>query len=208
MKRSAVLVAFAAAGVLATAPAAFATDSPTATPTTSTTPTTGPTTTTAPPTSTTPTTEPPAHAGNPKAFLKLQPSAARPGDTITVLVGCEASGIGKLASPVLEFGALSPSGPQDDPAKAAASRGKAVVKKDAKPGKYPASFFCGVAEIATSFTVLGAQQVTQVPAGAPQTGGTDGPVEDGTPFAAAGALGVLAAGAAGCVLYRRRRAED
>ncbi|MFD9894568.1 hypothetical protein ACFWY9_34925 [Amycolatopsis sp. NPDC059027] len=213
MKRSAALVAFAAAGFLAAAPAAFATDSPTstttpATPTAPTSPTSSPTTTPTSPTttattSTTPTTPP----GNPKAFLKLQPNAAHAGDKITVLVGCEAKYIKNLSSPVLDFGALSPSGPQDDPAKAPVSRGQATVKKDAEPGEYPASFQCDTGKVSVTFTVLGAKQVTQVPSGAPQTGGGDMPGRDNGPFVAAGALGVLAVGAAGCVLYRRRR-ED
>ncbi|MFE0027882.1 hypothetical protein [Amycolatopsis sp. NPDC059021] len=208
MKRSAALVAFAAAGFLATAPAAFATDSPTSTttPTAPTSPTSDPTTAPTSPTSSTTTSATPP--GNPKAFLKLQPNAAHAGAKITVLVGCEAKYIENLTSPVLEFGALSPSGPQDDPAKAPVSRGQATVKKDAKPGKYPASFQCGTGKVSVSFTVLGAKQVTQVPSGAPQTGGGGAPAPDNGPFVAAGALGVLAVGAAGCVLYRSRRTED
>ena len=50
------------------------------------------------------------------------------------------------------------------------------------------------------------KQVAKVPAGAPQTGGTDGPADgSGTPLAAAAAMGVLAVGGSGLVLARRAR---
>lgn len=52
----------------------------------------------------------------------------------------------------------------------------------------------------------GVKQVTKVPAGAPQTGGTDGPADDsGAPLAAAAAMGVLAVGGSGFVLAKRAR---
>ncbi|MFE0027881.1 hypothetical protein [Amycolatopsis sp. NPDC059021] len=49
--------------------------------------------------------------------------------------------------------------------------------------------------------------MAKVPAGAPQTGCSDAPEQDGLPFVAAGSLGVLAAGGAGFALHRRRSAK-
>ena len=130
---------------------------------------------TTPTTPTSPEPSPSVHVGVPKAFVRVQPRAARPGATVKIRVGCVAEGTHDLASPVLTIGELRRVGPQNDPAKAPAAVASAVVK-DAKPGVYPVSFFCGGAQISTKFTVLGAaKQVGKVPSGAPQTGGTDCP---------------------------------
>jgi len=149
---------------------------------------------------------PSVHVGVPKAFVRVLPKAARPGATVKIHIGCVAEGTHDLASPVLTIGALRRVGPQNDPAKAPAAVASAVVK-EAKPGVYPVSFTCGGALISTKFTVLGAaKQVGKVPAGAPQTGGTDGPAgNSGTPLEAAAAMGVLAVGGSGLVLARRAR---
>ncbi|HEY3710353.1 MAG TPA: hypothetical protein VGL64_13315 [Amycolatopsis sp.] len=173
MKRIVVFSSVLAAGMLIAAPAfaAGSTSTPTAPPTSATgTPTSSPTTT--------PTDD---NAGVPKAFLRLLPAAGRPGSQIAVRVGCEAGYIEKLSSPVLDFGKLT-AGPQDGLKIAPVSKGTATVKKNAKPGTYTASYECGGAQIATKFTVLPAKQapkqVVKVPAGAPQTGGSDGYVVD------------------------------
>lgn len=157
--------------------------------------------------SSTPASSPPSvHVGVPKAFVRVLPTAARPGATVKIHIGCVADGTHGLASPVLTIGALRRVGPQNDPAKAPAAVASAVVKA-AKPGVYPVSFTCGSALISTKFTVLGAaKQVAKVPAGAPQTGGTDGPAgNSGSPLEAAAAMGVLAVGGSGLVLARRAR---
>ncbi|MFJ7210187.1 hypothetical protein [Amycolatopsis sp. NPDC098790] len=158
--------------------------------------------------STTPTTTPePAseHAGVPKAYLRVLPKVARPGGKVEIRLGCAAESTQGLTSPALTISALRRTGPQTDPAVAPSAVATAVVKQ-VEPGVYPVAFSCGGAEITAKFTVLGAsaaKQVTKVPAGAPQTGGTDGP-SDGNPLAAAAAMGVLAAGG-GLVLAKRAR---
>ncbi|GAB3373827.1 hypothetical protein [Amycolatopsis echigonensis] len=211
MKRTVVFSALVAAGMLSAAPA-FAAEAPT----------TPPATSTAAPS---PSTEQPpdGNAGVPKAFIRVLPSSGRAGDRVTVRVGCEASEIKNLNSAALQFGKLHPVGAQNDPSKAPVSQGTATVRAGVKPGSYKVSFSCGSADLATKFTVLGAKpapkptpapapapkQVSKVPSGAPQTGGTDGPVTDdqanlGLPIAA-GAMGVLALGGTGLVAARRRR---
>ncbi|MEV6648366.1 hypothetical protein [Amycolatopsis sp. NPDC051371] len=149
---------------------------------------------------------PSEHVGVPKAYVQVIPKVARPGAKVQIRVGCAAEGTHDLTSPALTIGSLRRTGPQNDPATAPAAVASAVVKP-VKPGVYPLSFFCGGAEISTKFTLLGApKQVTKVPAGAPQTGGTDGPADgSGTPLAAAAAMGVLAVGGSGLVLARRVR---
>ncbi|MDS0135211.1 MULTISPECIES: hypothetical protein [unclassified Amycolatopsis] len=80
-----------------------------------------------------------------------------------------------------------------------------AVVKDVKPGKYTVTMYCAHEDSSTVFEVLpAARQVAKVPSGAPQTGGTDGPV-DGSGFPAAAAMGVLALGGTGLVLARRAR---
>ncbi|SFW43945.1 hypothetical protein [Amycolatopsis australiensis] len=87
------------------------------------------------------------------------------------------------------------------------------VSLTAKPGDYRVGMLCDAAEPDVVVHVVPRQvakeatkQVAKVPAGAPQTGGTDGPADgSGTPLAAAAGMGVLAAGGAGLVLARRAR---
>ncbi|HEY3469684.1 MAG TPA: hypothetical protein VGL47_31455 [Amycolatopsis sp.] len=143
-----------------------------------------------------------APAGNPKAYLRVLPAAARPGAKVEIRLGCEASATENLSSPVLTIGSLRRVGPQHDPAKAPAAAASAVVNQ-AKPGVYAVSFSCGGAELTTKFTVSSdVKQVVKVPTGAPQTGG--GPSGDsGGPLAAAAAMGALAVGGGGLVLARR-----
>ncbi|MBB1157648.1 hypothetical protein [Amycolatopsis dendrobii] len=211
MKRTVVFSALVAAGMLSAAPAFAAETSATPPPSS---------TATAPPSSSPE--EPPGDSGGvPKAFIRVLPSSGHAGDRVTVRVGCEASEIQNLNSAALQFGKLHPVGPQNDPSKAPISQGAATVRSGVKPGTYQVSFSCGSADLTTKFTVLGAKpapkptptpapkQVSKVPSGAPQTGGTDGPVADdqsnlGLPIAA-GAMGVLALGGTGLVVARRRQ---
>ncbi|ATY09577.1 hypothetical protein CU254_03160 [Amycolatopsis sp. AA4] len=207
MKRTVVFSALVAAGMLSAAPA-FAAESPSAP-------------STAAPSSSPAGPDSDDNAGVPKAFIRVLPSSGHAGDRVTVRIGCEASEIKNLKSAALQFGKLHPVGAQNDPSKAPISQGAATVRSGVKPGAYPVSFSCGSADLATKFTVLGAKpapkptpapapkQVSKVPSGAPQTGGTDGPVADdqsnlGLPIAA-GAMGVLALGGTGLVAARRRR---
>ncbi|MEU0531726.1 hypothetical protein [Amycolatopsis tolypomycina] len=114
---------------------------------------------------------PAEHVGNPKAYLRVMPNAARPGAKVQIRLGCEAASTRTPTSSVLTVGALRRVGRQNDPAKAPAAAASAIVKP-VKPGVYQVSFFCGGAELTTKFTVLGERrQVTKVPSGAPQTGG-------------------------------------
>ena len=69
----------------------------------------------------------------------------------------------------------------------------------------PTGLYCGPEHSTAWFEVLpAAKQVAKVPSGAPQTGGTDRPVDD-SGFPAAAAMGVLAVGGTGLVLARRAR---
>lgn len=79
-----------------------------------------------------------------------------------------------------------------------------------KPGKYVVTLHCGPEKSTAYLEVLGVKkQVAKVPAGAPQTGGTDGPADGAPtgPLAAAAAMGVLALGGSGLVLARRSRRD-
>ncbi|WP_326568314.1 hypothetical protein VSH64_42200 [Amycolatopsis rhabdoformis] len=127
----------------------------------------------------------------------------------------------KLSSSVITFGKLEAVGTEQPLETATVYQTLADVNKDAKPGTYTVTFLCGKLKVSQGFKVLPAKdaatptkpqptqpkQVSKVPVGAPQTGGTDGPVDDsaGTFAVAGGAMGVLALGGAGMVLARRRR---
>ena len=183
MKRSLFLAAGAAAGLMVLAPAAALATTP-ATTTTST-PDDGPLIT---------------------ESLSFNPTAARPGDRIKLAFHCVTT-VGhdvplSIKSAALEFD------------RAGAQRWYSAKVKDVKPGKYDAVLNCGGATSTASFQVLqkkapvtDKKQVAKVPAGAPQTGGTDGPIDDGSNglALAAGAMGVLAVGGAGMVAVGRRR---
>ncbi|NBH07873.1 hypothetical protein, partial [Amycolatopsis sp. SID8362] len=165
MKNSVVVAGVAAAFLVLAPGAALASTAPSASPTA---------TPTAPSSSQE---APPDHVGVPKAYVRVMPKIARSATKVEIRVGCAAEGTHGLTSPALTIGALRRTGPQNDPAIAPAAVATAVVKQ-VKPGVYPVSFFCGGAEVSTKITVLGgSKQVTKVPAGAPQTGGTDGPVD-------------------------------
>lgn len=200
MRKSIVAAGLAAGFALLGPAAAFAADEPT---------TDQPTTTTseqAP--------APEEHAGVPKAYLKVLPKAAKPGQKVTVSVGCDTES--NLRSTALDIGRTHPAGPQHDPSVAPEQRATAVVK-DVKPGRYTVSYECGRGTvIKTTFTVLPAdkdkepaKQVTKVPAGAPQTGGSDGPADYTALVVGLTGAGVLAtAGGVGYAAYRRRGAKN
>ncbi|MGW4483653.1 hypothetical protein ACWEOE_07410 [Amycolatopsis sp. NPDC004368] len=201
MKRIVIVSSILATGLLSAAPA-FAAEATKPTPT--------------PPSSTTSPVPPTSdHPDKPRATLLVMPRAGRGGDTVTVRAGCAVGTSKKLSSPVITFEALEPVGsPQQlDPVPVYQALGK--VDKDAKPGMYAVTFVCGEIKAAQSFKVLPAKgavtpppkQVSKVPVGAPQTGGTDGPVGDSSSglAVAAGAMGVLAVGGAGMAPTRRQR---
>jgi hypothetical protein len=152
----------------------------------------------------TPTTTKPSDENGPQTrvtrALSISPSSAKPGTHVLVDFRCQTRGPDENVS--VNSGALSFAKP--------GNWGDATVKT-VKPGKYLVTLHCGPEFQQLWFVVQPARkqpakQVTKVPAGAPQTGGTDGPAGDsGTPLAAAGAMGVLALGGSGLVLARRVR---
>ncbi|SDY70786.1 hypothetical protein SAMN05421504_106462 [Amycolatopsis xylanica] len=98
------------------------------------------------------------------------------------------------------------------------------VLDNAKPGTYVASVLCDGDEPSAEIKVVpkdkvkpappketpkkeAVKQVAKVPAGAPQTGGSDDPADYTTLIAAVGA-GVLVAGGAGIAVHRRRGAKQ
>ncbi|SDY70891.1 hypothetical protein SAMN05421504_106466 [Amycolatopsis xylanica] len=201
MRKSIVAAGLAAGFALLGPAAAFAAEAPTTDKTTT------PTTTEQAPT-------PEEHAGVPKAYLKVLPKAAKPGQKVTVSVGCDTEL--NLGSPALDIGRTHPVGPQHDPSIAPEQQASAVVK-DVKPGTYTVAYECGRGTvIKTKFTVLPAdkakepaKQVTKVPAGAPQTGGSDGPADYTALVVGLTGAGVLAAaGGVGYAAYRRRGAKN
>ncbi|WP_143047032.1 hypothetical protein [Amycolatopsis xylanica] len=81
-----------------------------------------------------------------------------------------------------------------------------TIKKDAKPGTYPVSFFCDGAPVKGTITKAQPKpQVETKPQGAPQTGG--GAESESSPVAAIalGGAGVAAAGGLGFFALRRRK---
>ena len=190
MKRSLFLAAGAAAGLMLLAPAAALATTPT-------TPTATPTT---------PTTTSPAPSDGPTITLPLSvdPAKARPGDRVKLAFGCVTrhGEVLTIHSVALDFD------------RTGAERWGSAKVKDVKPGKYDVVMGCGAVTSTASIQVLpkktpAKKQVEKVPAGAPQTGGTDGPVDGGPDGVAmaAGAMGVLAVGGAGLVVARRRRSQ-
>ena len=185
MKKT-VVVAGAAAAFLVLAPgAALAATTPTATPQ--------------------PASE---HAGVPKAYLRVLPKVARPGGKVEIRLGCAAESTEGLTSPALTISSLRRTGPQITPRRrrppsrprssSRSSRASTRCRSPAAARRSARSSPCWVPRPP--------KQVAKVPAGAPQTGGTDGPVDgSGAPLAAAAAMGVLAVGGSGLVLARRAR---
>ncbi|WP_370946666.1 hypothetical protein AB5J62_03670 [Amycolatopsis sp. cg5] len=200
MRKSIVAAGLAAGFALLGPAAAFAADEPTTDKTTTTTTSEAP--------------APEEHAGVPKAYLKVSPKAAKPGQKVIVSVGCDTEL--NLNSAALDIGRTHPVGPQHDPSVAPEQQASAVVK-NVKPGTYAVTYECGRGTvIMTKFTVLPAdqakepaKQVTKVPAGAPQTGGSDGPADYTALVVGLTGAGVLAtAGGVGYAAYRRRGAKN
>jgi hypothetical protein len=130
--------------------------------------------------------------------LTVVPGRAAPGALVTLDFGCgtrpeETVSVTSAAISYNPFG-----------------KSKTAKVKEVKPGKYAVTLHCGPETSTAYLEVLGAKkQVAKVPAGAPQTGGTDGPADGSQsgPTAAAAAMGVLALGGGGLVLARRTRRD-
>ncbi|MEU0531727.1 hypothetical protein [Amycolatopsis tolypomycina] len=133
--------------------------------------------------------------------LTVSPAKAVPGARVNLDFACQTRG---PEEKVLVQSAALTFGKPGDPRRWAVG-----TVKNVKPGKYAVTLHCGYEDSVAWIEVLPAgqpapQQVAKVPSGAPQTGGTDGPV-DGSGFPAAAAMGVLAVGGTGLVLARRAR---
>ncbi|GAA4541162.1 hypothetical protein [Amycolatopsis samaneae] len=219
MKRSAVLAAGLAAGFVLVAPfTAFAAEEPTPTTSAPAPTTSAPAPTTSAPAPTTSKTLPPLKPGQVPGYINLGPaSGAVPGQEVIIDAQCWENfrTNPQYTSSLLGTGELRMVGWDNISVLSA----KATIPSTAKPGTYTISFTCYGTQVTGEFVVkdapaqqapakpVPAKQVGKVPSGAPQTGGTDDPAGDGTPFAVAGALGVLAAGGAGFAVYRRRSAQ-
>ncbi|WP_043791107.1 hypothetical protein [Amycolatopsis balhimycina] len=180
--KNVIAVAGAAAAFLVLAPGAALAATPTTTPA-------------APVTSTTPGNDfPDGPMTRISKQLSLSPGKALPGARVNLDFGCSTRPYEKVD---VRSAALA----ADRPGFAFGT-----VRK-VKPGKYAVTLHCGPETSTATLEVLPLKkQVGKVPAGAPQTGGTDGPVDSsGTPLAAAAAMGVLAVGGSGLVLARRAR---
>ncbi|OXM49880.1 hypothetical protein [Amycolatopsis alba] len=196
MKRTIMLAAGTVAGFLLLAPgAAFAT-TPSASP--SPTPSASP--------SPTPTEDPdgPGPHASPVGILKdltVSPAKGKPGDKVKLDFQCATrnnEGGPKVTSVALSVNSAN----SIDSAKWSAT------VKDIKPGKYPVTLTCWGQKSTVTFEVLAKKnQVAKVPAGAPQTGGTEGPADYTGVLAAVGGGLALAAGGVGIAAYRRRAAR-
>lgn len=209
MKRSAVVSGVAAGFFLLSPALAFATTPTTGTPvpvSTPGSPVTGYTST-------------PASPKPPLPTVTASPKTAHPGDKITAIGRCYQ---GHDPRTIIQGW-----GPGEDGSRFVRELHKVVkpvgaggivevqfqLTADAPVGDYSFTLLCDGREpsafvhvVAPKAPATDKKQVAKVPAGAPQTGGTDGPVEggpNGVAIAAAGA-GVLAAGGAGLVVARRR----
>jgi hypothetical protein len=143
----------------------------------------------------------------PDVVLHFNPTAARPGDTVSFTVACEAGGAA-VTSPALGTVTLrsDPEGHQPW-----AVHGTTTVNQDAAPGNYPVSLQCGPVSIDDMFTVLDGQrdddsktgdragQVSRVPHGAPETGNAT--QDASVPLLAVG-LVLGAATGAGAIAWR------
>lgn len=134
-----------------------------------------------------------------------------PGETVTVQARCDNTGDSVLRSPVLRAVTLAPDPEGHQPW---AIHGTTTVTEDAEPGDYPVSMQCGEGAVETTITVLagvsrgggtsngGADQVSRVPRGAPETGA--GPPDTSVPLLAVVLALGMAAGA-GAIAWRAVR---
>lgn len=149
----------------------------------------------------------------PADFVRVHPTAARPGDTLAAQASCVDTDEATLSSPVLQTVTLAPDPEGHQPW---ALHGSTTVSEDAAPGDYPVSAQCTGGTVETTLTVLAASidspdqtgtdqtggQVSRVPRGAPETG--DGAQHVSVPLLALG-LVVGAAAAAGAIAWREAR---
>ena len=207
MKRNLVAaVALAACAMGLGAPAALAQDDGSTEPTSSTAPE-GPETTEEPE----PTTEPDDPPGD--VTLAINPTVARPGQTITATAACDDPDGAILLSEVLGAVVLTrnPEGHQPW-----ALRGTTRVSGDARPGEYEVYVECDAGVAFTTITVVTSgggdrsgggdddRQVSRTPRGAPETGGGPDGVDPLAALLGAGGLaGLAAAGIAGRRATRR-----
>ncbi len=198
MKRTIMLTAGTVAGFLLLAPgAAFAT-SPTGVPSPS---SSSAAPSPSPSASPSPTEGPdgPGPHASPVGILKaltVSPAKGHAGDQVKLDFNCATRG--NEFGPKVSSAALSVN----------SAKWTATVK-DIKPGKYPVTLTCWGRKSTVTFEVLAKKgQVAKVPAGAPQTGGTEGPADYTGVLAAVVAGGVaLVAGGVGALAYRRRAAR-
>ncbi|WP_086849774.1 hypothetical protein [Amycolatopsis kentuckyensis] len=190
--KNTVVVAGVAAAFLVLAPGAALATTPTgapATPSTSTIRTAPPSPTGMPSASV-----PPSPTGRITRPMTLSPAGGVPGARIGLDWSCRTREPAEKVSVQSEALAFDPRRNWD-----------VGTVKDVKPGKYAVTLSCGPERSTAWLAVLpAAKQVAKVPSGAPQTGGTDGPVDD-SGFPAAAAMGALAVGGTGLVLARRAR---
>ncbi|MGH3754206.1 MAG: hypothetical protein ACRDRP_16230 [Pseudonocardiaceae bacterium] len=152
-----------------------------------------------------------ATADPPADFVSITPTSAAPGETVTVQARCDDTGDAMLRSPVLRAVTLAPDPEGHQPW---AIHGTTTVTEDAEPGGYPVSMQCGEATVETTIMVLagarhdggprnsGADQVSRVPRGAPETG--EGPLDTSVPLLAVVLALGMAAGA-GAIAWREVR---
>lgn len=164
--RTTLAVAFAGMTLLAPA-AAFAQESPTATPTTTST-----------------TTPPPEEPPLKYPFVAVSLAPAAPGGEVLVSVGCEPDKLGDVTSKALDLGKFEVTSERPKPIFGAVGH----VHRGLRNGFYQVIAYCGGIAYRTNFEVKGAKppattspaptkkpghggQVSRIPAGAPQTGG-------------------------------------
>ncbi|EME57612.1 hypothetical protein [Amycolatopsis decaplanina] len=190
MKRTVMLAAGTVAGFVLLAPGVALATSPSATPPSS--PSASP--------SPTPSEDPdgPGPHASPVGILKdltVSPAKGKPGDQVKLDFNCATRG--NEFGPKVTSAALTVN----------STKWSATVK-DIKPGKYPVTLTCWGQKSTVTFEVLGKKnQVAKVPAGAPQTGGTEGPADYTGVLAAVGGGLALVAGGVGITAYRRRAAR-
>ncbi|ANN20580.1 hypothetical protein SD37_36660 [Amycolatopsis orientalis] len=187
MKRTIMLTAGTVAGFLLLAPGAALATSPTNVP--------SPSPSSSPSASPTQDSDGPGPHASPVGILEnltVSPAKGKPGDKVKLDFQCATRG--NEFGPKVTSAALTV-----DSAKWSAT------VKDIKPGKYPVTLTCWGQKSTVTFEVIGKKnQVAKVPAGAPQTGGTEGPADHIGVLAAVGGGLALVAGGVGFAAYRRR----